>query len=195
MEPTAGWRSSTETGVGDARPTSRRLIVGRVRGAHGLRGRIRVQCFGGTPDVLLGLTSVTLARSEDDPAPVRYEVEAAATGRDDEVRMRLAGLRRREEAEELRGRLLIGEPGDFAALPPGEYWGFQLIGCRVETGDGRLVGTVREIWDTGAQQVLVVETAGGGEQLIPAVRELLTEVDLEGRRIAVDAVPGLLDLR
>lgn len=187
MEPTAGWRSSTEAG-------SRRLIVGRVRGAHGLRGQIRVQCFADTPDLVLGLASVTLARGEDDPAPVRYEVEAAAAGRDDEVRMRLAGLRRREQAEELRGRLLIGEPADFGTLPVGEYWGFQLIGCRVETGDGRAVGTVREIWDTGAQQVLVVEDEGGREQLVPAVRELLKEVDVEGRRIAVDAVPGLLDV-
>lgn len=188
MEPTAGWRSSTEAGA-------RRLIVGRVRGAHGLRGQIRVQCFGDAPDVLLGLASVTLARSETDPAPVRYEVEAAAAGREGEVRMRLAGLRRREQAEELKGQLLIGEPADFGSLPAGEYWGFQLIGCRVETDDGSPVGTVREIWDTGAQQVLVVESEGGREQLIPAVRELLTEVDVEGRRIAVDAVPGLLDVR
>jgi 16S rRNA processing protein RimM len=193
MEPTAGWRSSTETGVGDTRRTSRRVIVGRVRGAHGLRGQIRAQSFGASPDVLLGLESVSLARSEDDPAPVRYQVEAAAPGRDDEVRMRLAGLRRREQAEELRGRLLIGEVTDFGALPAGEYWGFQLIGCRVETPGGRVVGTVREIWDTGSQQLLVVEGEAGREQLIPAVRELLSEVDVEGRRIVVEAPPGLLE--
>jgi 16S rRNA processing protein RimM len=193
MEPTAGWRSSTETGVGDARRTSRRVIVGRVRGAHGLRGQIRAQSFGDGPDVLLGLESVSLARSEDDPAPVRYEVEAAAPGRGDEVRMRLAGLRRREQAEELRGRLLIGERTDFGTLPAGEYWGFQLIGCRVETRDGRAIGSVREIWDVGAQQLLVVRSEAGREQLIPAVRELLSEVDVEGRRIVVEAPPGLLE--
>jgi 16S rRNA processing protein RimM len=193
MEPNAGWRSSTETGSGEARRTPRRVIVGRVRGAHGLRGQIRVQSFGDSPDVLLGLETLSLARSEDDPAPVRYEVEAAAPGRDDEVRMRLAGLRRREEAEALRGRLLVGEAADFGTLPAGEYWGFQLIGCRVETREGRAIGTVREIWDTGSQQLLVMVGETGREELIPAVRDLLSEVDVEGRRIVVDAPRGLLD--
>lgn len=193
MEPNAGWRSSTETGVGEARRTSRRVIVGRVRGAHGLRGQIRAQSFGDSPDVLLGLETVSLARSEDDPAPVRYEVEAAAPGRDDEVRMRLAGLRRREEAEALRGRLLIGDATDFGALPAGEYWGFQLIGCRVETRAGRAVGTVRQIWDTGSQQLLVVVGETGREQLVPAVRAMLSEVDVESRCIVVDVPPGLLE--
>ncbi len=189
MERTAGWRSSTETG---ARRASRRVIIGRVRGAHGLRGQLRVQPFGDS-DFLLGLASVTLARSEDDPDAVRYEVEAAAPGRDDEVRMRLAGVHGREQAEALRGRLLLSDASAFEALPAGEYWGFELIGCRVETRDGGDVGTVREIWDTGAQQLLVVEDEGGRERLIPAVRELLRAIDVEGRRIAVEAVPGLLD--
>ena len=192
MEPTAGWRSSTEAGVGSARGRSRRVTVGRIRGAHGLRGQLRVQPLGDSP-VLLGLTRVTVARSETDPDAVGYQVEAVAPGRDDELRMRLAGVRRREQAEALRGRLLITDATGFDALPPGEYWGFELIGCRVETGDGRAVGTVREIWDTGAQQLLVVEDPGGREQLIPAVRQLLIEVDVENRRIAVEAVPGLLD--
>jgi 16S rRNA processing protein RimM len=171
---------------------SRRAVVGRVRGAHGLRGQVRVQALGDA-SALLTLENVTLGGDEGDPDAASYAVEAAAPGRQGEVRMRLAGVRRREQAEGLRGRLVMADPAEFEALPAGEYWGFELVGCRVETRQGRPVGRVREIWGTGAQEVLVVEGEGGREHLIPAVRALLPEVDVEGRRIVVEAIPGLLD--
>lgn len=190
MEPTAGWTSSTETGDSGA---SRRVVVGRVRGAHGLRGRLRVQCFGDSAEVLPGLDRVMLGRDGDDPDATSYRVEAVAPGRGDEVRMSLAGVCRRDEAEDLRGRWVLTDASGFEALPPGEYWGFQLIGCRVETRDGQAVGSVRDIWSNGAQPLLVVADASGREQLIPAVRELVARVDVEGRRIVVDAIPGLLE--
>jgi 16S rRNA processing protein RimM len=171
---------------------SRHAVIGCIRGAHGLRGQVRVQLFG-EASALLALERVTLGRDADDPDAASYEVESAAPGRAGEVRMRLGGVRRREQAEELRGRLVMARPTQFEALPAGEYWGFELVGCQVETQEGHPVGRVREIWDTGAQEVLVVEGEGGRDQLIPAVRALLREVDVEGRRIVVEAIPGLLD--
>jgi 16S rRNA processing protein RimM len=53
---------------------------------------------------------------------------------------------------------------------------------------------VREIWETGAPDVLVVIDAAHREHLIPAAREILREVDVAARRITIDAPPGLLDL-
>ncbi len=192
MERTAGWTSSTDTGPGRASQAPRRVVVGRVRGAHGLRGQLRVQCLGDV-SVLQSARRVALGVSEQDPGAETREVEAVAPGREGEVRMRLAGLRRREQAEALRGCLVMLDPAGFEALAPGEYWGYQLVGCRVETREGRCVGRVREIWGTGAQELLVVETPAGDDCLIPAVRALLPEVDVEGRRIVVDSIPGLLD--
>ena len=66
-------------------------------------------------------------------------------------------------------------------------------GCEVEDGAGRSIGRVREIRGTGAQDLLVVDGAGGAEHLIPAVREWWREVDLAGRRIVVELPPGLLE--
>jgi 16S rRNA processing protein RimM len=93
----------------------------------------------------------------------------------------------------MRGADVWIEAVQLAELPAGEYWAFQLIGCEVEDGAGRSIGRVREIRSTGAQDLLVVDGAGGAEHLIPAVREWWREVDLAGRRIVVELPPGLLE--
>lgn len=191
MERTAGWTSSTEPGDPGA---PRRVVVGRVRGAHGLRGRVRVQCFGDAAEMLSGLERIRVGLSEDDPGAVAYGVESAKPGRgDDEVRMSLDGIGRREQAEALRGLLVMADAEQFEALPPGEYWAFQLVGCRVESPAGAPLGQVRSVWHTAAQPLLVVVDAAGREQMIPAVGEMLRQVDLADRRIVVELPAGLLE--
>ena len=83
-------------------------------------------------------------------------------------------------------------PDQLRRLAPGEYYQYQLVGCRVEDLQGRSVGVVRGVWETGAPDVLVIEGDDGVEQLIPCAPEILREVDAEGRRIVIDAPPGLL---
>lgn len=59
--------------------------------------------------------------------------------------------------------------------------------------DGEEVGTVRELWETGAHDVLVVEGDDGRDRLVPTARALLREIDPAAGRIVVEDVPGLLD--
>ena len=84
----------------------------------------------------------------------------------------------------------MAAPGELRALGPGEYYGYQLLGCRVEGEDGRVVGTLREIWETGGCDLLVVLDAAGGQHLLPAA--LLRHFDLEAQRLVVEILPGLL---
>jgi len=121
------------------------------------------------------------------------EVESATPGRSSEVRMTLAGVERREAARQLRGRLVMVEAGQLEPLADGEFYEFQLVGCRVEGEDGEKIGTVREVWSTGASKLLRVVNEEGGQHLIPTGGDFLREVDLEKRRIVVEIVSGLLD--
>jgi len=189
MEPTAGSTSSTDPEPGP----DERVALGRVVGAHGRNGQIQVRTLGGTPDNLLRLEAVLLAESERATDAERYEVIRAAPGRREEVRMTLSGVADRESAERLRGRLVIAEAAQLEALPEGEYYSYQLIGCRVEGAEGQSIGTVREIWPTGAVDVLVVEGENGEQQLIPAAESQLRSVDVEARRIVIEILPGLLE--
>jgi 16S rRNA processing protein RimM len=168
-----------------------RLLAGRVAGAHGLRGRLRIACEGGTAEGWLGAAHLYVGAHERE-AP-RYAVVAAEPGRPGELRVQLAEVRDRSAAEALRGAGVWIERTQLAALPEGEYWAFELIGCEVEDVSGRRLGRVREIGNTGAQDLLVVESAEGERRLIPAVREWWREVDLEGRRLVMELPPGLLE--
>jgi 16S rRNA processing protein RimM len=173
--------------------TALRLTLGRVIGAHGLRGELRVRLLDETDNNLCAGASVWLAREEGDPKAVEARVRAVGSGRRGEARLALEGVESRDAAEALRGRLVVAQVEALAALPEGEYYQYELIGCRVERVDGREVGVVAGIWDTGAAPVLVVVDEARREHLIPAASEILREVDVAARRIVVDAPPGLIE--
>ncbi len=100
----------------------------------------------------------------------------------------------RTAAEALRDTLLIAEI-DPEATPedPEEFYDHQLVDLEVVTRDGLLVGRIEEIAHLPAQDLLVVRRADGGEALIPFVREIVPEIDLDAQRAVVDPPPGLLD--
>ena len=171
-------------------------MLGRVVGAHGLRGQVRVRYFGDGPENILGAPRLLLAEPErgiEDPAAEEFEVEAGAAGRRGEVRLALRGIRNREAAEALKGRLVTGAREHLSPLPEGEFYWYELIGCQVRAAGGRIIGTVKEIWETGAHDVLVVEREDGQSCLIPTARALMKEVDVEAGRIVVEDLPGLFD--
>jgi len=192
MERTAGSTSSTEERTREPAVALGGVTLGRVVGAHGLCGVLRVRLLGDGLTNLLQIPGVLLGTGEEDTEAVAYQVTRAAPGRRGEVRLELAGVTDRDAAESLRNRWVLARSEDLAALPPGEYYQYELVGCRVFDRDGREIGTVQSIWSTGAPDVLVVEGDGGTEQLIPTAREIMQEVDIEGRRIVIDAIPGLI---
>ena len=87
----------------------------------------------------------------------------------------------------------------MAPLPEGYYYVFELVGLRIETIDGEYVGILQDVITAGgADDVYVVKRAGKDgksqdEVLIPAIRQIVKEIDVEGGRILIDPMPGLLD--
>jgi len=173
--------------------TGRRVVLGRIVGAHGLRGQLRVRYFGDGPDNLLRCAELWLGESREDTAARSCEVTGGGSGRGGEVRLALRGIDDREAAAALRGLLVLVDESCLEALPRGEYYWHQLVGCRVEGDDGTAIGLVAEIWETGAHDLLVVEDEAGRRHLLSTARELIPEIDIEARRIVVKMLPGLID--
>jgi len=171
------------------------VVLGRVVGAHGIRGQLRVRWLGEGPENLLAAKRVELAdeRGSLDPAPAAYEIEGGGRGRAGEVRLALCGIRGREAAEALRGRLVLVDAAALPAAGADEAYWFQLVGCEVELPSGEKIGRVREIWDTPAHDTLVVAGPDGRDRLIPATPGIVRQLDVAAQRIVIEDLPGLID--
>ncbi len=169
-----------------------RVELGRVVGAHALAGQVRVRFFGDGPENLLGCPFVFLGERRDDPAAARYAVRGGGQGRGGEVRLSLEGVDDRDAAEALRGSLVLVDSHVLEPLDEDEFYWHELIGCTVETEAGERLGSVRELWNTGGHDVLVV-IGERGQVLIPTVREIMKRVDRSQGRIVIDPIPGLLN--
>ena len=171
------------------------MVLGRVVGAHGIRGQIRARWLGDGPENLLAARQVELAdgRGSEDPAPQAFEIEGGGRGRVGEVRLALRGVRERAAAEALRGRLILVDAAELPQAAPGEAYWFQLVGCQVELPSGETVGRVRELWATPAHDTLVVVGADGRDRLIPATPAILRRLDVAAGRIVIGDLPGLTD--
>ena len=140
---------------------SERIVLGEVTGAHGLQGEARIRIAGDAPDHLLSIETIWLGRSPGDPEARRYVVTESGLARTGEVRLRLEGIDHRDKVQPLVGMLVTAPSAILPELPAGEFYWYELIGCRVESESGESVGTVREIWETGAHDVLLVEDDDG----------------------------------
>jgi 16S rRNA processing protein RimM len=165
--------------------------LGVVARAHGVRGWVRVRLADPASTALSDLDEVMLG---EPPRRVRV---LEAEGDDAGYRLRLEGVEDRDAAEALRGQVVRVERAALPEPEEDEVYVADLVGCRVEEVGGRALGVVKEAFHSGAYEVLVVEPAPGvaeGECYIPFVDGIVTEVDVEGRRIVCDPPEGLLDI-
>jgi 16S rRNA processing protein RimM len=158
------------------------VSVGRIVAAHGLRGELKVEPLTDFPERFQRGVVLWLEGRPRSIEGARWQKDA--------VLLKLAGIDTREQAERLRGKeLLLPEPGP---LPAGEgvYYQHDVIGLRVETVKGEALGSVADILSTGANDVYVVR-GERGELLLPAVEDVVREVDLVAGRLVVDLLEGL----
>jgi 16S rRNA processing protein RimM len=99
----------------------------------------------------------------------------------------------RNAAELLKGRTLLIAAEEARPLEDGEFFFHDLVGLEVQSVDGKSVGRVVEVYEGGAVEFLGVSD-GERERLIPFANAVVREVDLEGGRIVIEAIRGLLDL-
>lgn len=163
--------------------------MGRISGAHGIRGAIKVRPDAQTattdPEVFLTLGKVVIGGQS-------YKIIQADRLKN-QVLLRLAGVDTRDRAEELVGQEVQGDRRNFPRLPPGEYYWFQLLGLPVyDTADGSRLGHLQEILPTPGHDVYVV-VQGSREILLPAVEEVILEINLDEGFVRVAPPEGLLE--
>jgi 16S rRNA processing protein RimM len=160
------------------------LAIGRILSAHGTRGELAVEILTDFPDRFSLLKTVYLG---EQLIPTILEGHRTHGGR---VLLKLAGCENRDDAHKLRGQLIQVPIQEAMPLDDDEYYVHEIVGLDVVTTEGEYLGRIEEIVDTGSNDVYVVRR-GGREILIPALSEVVLDVDLEEGRVEVRLMKGL----
>ncbi|SMC25820.1 16S rRNA processing protein RimM [Desulfacinum hydrothermale DSM 13146] len=170
---------------------SKWVPVGRISRTHGTDGAVLIVAYGET----LG------ERQADERLFVclpSMRIPKALTIEDIRPHGRQWRVRFREVGHMQAARALVGlEVGvpeeELPELEEGEYYHYQLVGLRVETVSGHFLGILKEILESPAHDIYVVEDERGGELLLPAVEEIVRAVRPEENRVVVQPPAGLTD--
>lgn len=164
------------------------VVIAAITRAHGVRGVLKVKPTGATLATLREGDDVTLVQGERR----RDAVVASVDVRENDAFLRLRGVTTRDEAELLRGALVVTGDDRLPPLEEAEFYVRDLIGCRVSVA-GRDLGEVRQVLPGAANDVLEVHPPGGGAPvLVPFTRDAMVAVDPAAQRVEVR--DGLLDV-
>lgn len=140
------------------------------------------------PDIFITAKGIYLGR--DEGHTTYYKVTASQLHKGS-ILLGLDGVETMSGAGELVGNHVFVETKTLEDLPDGEYYWFQIIGLDVVTEDGRLLGKVAEILPTGSNDVYIVRD-GSKEYLIPAIAEVVRNIDVSGGMMVISPMKGLL---
>lgn len=171
------------------------LVVGQITKAHGTKGEVLVWPLTDSPDAVFVEGARLLAGDRDgNPGdePEWLEIETVRPYRRG-VLVRFEGVFDRSGTEPLLRRYVLVESERVPPLEEGEVFYHQLLGAEVVTVDGERVGAVREVFETQPAHLLEVK-GERGTHLIPFTKQVVREVDADGRRVVIDPPEGLLEL-
>jgi len=157
-------------------------IMGRIAAAHGIRGLVKIQPFTEYLDSLLDYRTWWLGQEQGPWREVKVQ-QCEAHGKT--LVAQLPDCPDRNAAEKLKGLLIAVPRSSLPQQDDGEYYWSDLIGLSVVNEAGERLGTVTNLLETGANEVLSVQ-GDSGEILIPFVASAIKQVDLKNRTIRVD---------
>ena len=165
-------------------------VVGRIARPHGIRGQVILNAETDFPEERFQPGGEVFIERRGAVEPLR--LTTVRFHRDRPI-VGIAGIESIERAQALAGLELRVPAERLVRLPAGTFYRHDLVGCRVETRMGTLVGLVKEVDGTFAVSRLVV-ASDSDEILIPLVPEICREIDAAGKRIMIEPPDGLLEL-
>jgi 16S rRNA processing protein RimM len=163
--------------------------LGEIVTTHGLDGWLKLKPFNPDTTALSSGVKVVL---EAAGRPASFEIEGSKPNKK-QFLIKLCGVDGIDEAERWVGAKLFVSEETLDALEPGQYYHYQVVGFEVVHLNGESVGKITSIMSTPGGEIYVVRGAAK-EHLIPAVKEIIEEVDFTAGKMVINPPPGLLDL-
>ncbi len=166
------------------------LQVGIITSTHGVRGEVKVYPTTDDPRRFRRLKEVVLDTGKEKQ---NLEIEGVKFFKQFVI-LKFKGLDNINDIEKYRQKSLYVTRKNAVRLQKDEYFIADLIGLKVQDEDGKKLGIVKDVIETGANDVYEVEMADGKSLLLPAIKQCILNVDVESGTMQVHVLEGLLDL-
>jgi 16S rRNA processing protein RimM len=162
--------------------------VGQIVALFGVRGELKVRLLTDIPNRFAELQTVYVGGNH-----TSYSIQSVRPYKGEMVVLKLSGIDDANAAAPLCTQELFIPLSELAPLPPDSYYQHDILGLQVFTLDGQELGQIVEIIVTGSNDVYSVKKSDGSQVLIPAIKDVIKQIDLIRRTMYIDPLPGLLD--
>lgn len=166
------------------------VLIGRVIRPHGLTGLLRIVSYAQSKETFLKAGSVLLNKGQNE---FHEKKVVSIRSHGSAYLLRLSGLNSIDEAEVFRGAEILIKKAFLSKKDEDEFFWYELIGLNVYLTTGQYLGVLKEVFPTGSNDVYVVGNQGR-EFLIPAIHQIVKEINIPQKRMVISPVAGLLDL-
>ena len=165
--------------------------IGKIVNTHGIKGEVRVQAITDFPEKRFapGATVYAFQKGKD---PVALTVKSHRKHKQFDL-LSFEGMEDINLVEPLKQADLKIAEDQQDGLADGEYYYHQIVGLNVVDLDGNSIGKIKEIMESGANDVWVIQRAGKKDLLIPAIKDVVKDVQIENHQVIIDMLDGLDD--
>ncbi len=164
------------------------LQVGVITQTHGVRGEVKVFPTTDDPERFLDLKKVLLDTGKD---TMSLEIQNVKFFKQFVI-LKFKGIDNINDIERYKRCPLLIAREDAVELEEDEFFIADMIGMAVETEDGKAFGTLKDVMETGANDVYVIESEEHGEVLLPAIKECVLDVNIEEQKMIIHLMDGLV---
>lgn len=166
------------------------LEAGKIVNTHGLRGEVKVVTWTDYPEDFENIDYVYVKRKTDDE---KLHISSIKYQRNNLI-IKFEEIKDINEAEKYKNQVLYVERDMLGELPEGVYYIADLIGSRVINENGEEIGTIADVFNTGANDIYDVKREGRKNILIPVIDDVVKNVDIENKVVTIEMMEGLDEL-
>ena len=164
------------------------LEIGQIVNTFGIKGMVKVKPFTDNIERFSNLEKIYIKNKS---GQTEYKIQEVKYHKN-MVLIKFEGIENPEQADLLKNAYLEVDREHAVPLEEGTYYIVDLIGLEVYTEEGKLLGKVDDIYNTGANDIYVIKDELGKQVLLPGIKDVIKNVDLEGGKITVHLIPGLI---
>lgn len=164
------------------------LEIGQIVNTFGIKGQIKVKPF---TDDIRRFDNLKEVYVEKNNTKKEYEIEEVKYHKD-MVLIKFKGIETVEQAEKLKNSYVTISRDSAEELEEDRYYIVDLLGLEVYTDEQILLGILEDIFNIGSNDIYVVKSSDGKQILLPAIKDVVKNIDIENKKITVHIIPGLI---